>query len=217
MLERRFLNPYAPVRFTRNRLPHRQQDGITYFITFRLADSLPQSLLGRWKLERAKWLKVHPEPWSEKVEAEYHRRFTTRVEDWLDEGHGGCQLHDPAIRECLESVLRRFNGERYRLHSWVIMPNHAHLLVSLAKNESLEKIMNGWKGVSARKINRLQGTRGVVWMKDYFDRMIRDAAHFWRIARYIRRNPVKIKLATSAFTLFESDHVRDVLDGRANG
>lgn len=126
-------------------------------------------------------------------------------------------MRESAIRECLESVFRRFDGERYRLHSWVIMPNHAHLLVSLKENESLEKIMNGWKGVSARKINRLQRTRGVVWMKDYFDRMIRDAAHFWRVARYIRRNPTKAKLTAGPFTLFESDHVRDVSDGKANG
>ena len=54
-------------------------------------------------------------------------------------------------------------------------------------------------------------------MKDYFDRMIRDAAHFWRCARYIRRNPTKAKSRPGEFTLFESDHVRAVLDGKANG
>lgn len=62
MLERQFLNHYAPLRFTRNRLPHRQQTGITYFITFRLADSVPNDLIEQWRSDRAKWLKSHPEP-----------------------------------------------------------------------------------------------------------------------------------------------------------
>jgi len=97
------------------------------------------------------------------------------------------------------------------------MPNHVHALFSLAPRWKLESILHQWKGSSARAINGHLKRAGPVWMKDYFDRMIRDVAHFWRCARYIRRNPVKAKLRVDEFTLFESDHVRDVLDGKANG
>ncbi len=256
-LERRFYNPHAKTRFTDNRLPHRQQDGITYFVTFRLADSLPQNLLDQWRSERAMWLKFHPEPWSVKVEAEYHRQFSVRLEDWLDDGHGSCLLRAATMRKCVESVLRRFDGARYQHHAWVIMPNHVHMLVSLAAGEDLGELLKAWKGASSRAMKKLCpaaiGQEGVpegrhscrpghadmprsgrqecrpsetalavaaderIWMKDYFDRMIRDAAHFWRCARYIRRNPAKAKLRLGEFTLFESDHVRNVLDGKACG
>lgn len=258
-LERRFHNPHARTRFTENRLPHRQQDGITYFVTFRLADSLPKNLLDQWRSERAAWLKLHPEPWNEKDEREYHRRFSVRLEDWLDAGHGTCLLRSARIRECVTVALRRFGGLRYQHHAWVIMPNHVHVLVSLALGEDLGKLLQAWKGTSSREMKRLlpetidqeggsasearhscrpgnaesvrtgrqecrpsalelaAAAAGPVWMKDYFDRMIRDAEHFWRCARYIRRNPGKAKLGLGEFTLFESDHVRDVLAGKANG
>jgi len=251
-MERRFHNPHAKTRFTENRLPHRQQDGITYFVTFRLADSLPKDLLDQWRSERAAWLKVHPEPWSELAEVEYHRRFTAKFEGWLDEGHGSCLLRKPEVRAKVAKVLGNFVGVRYEHHSWVIMPNHVHLLFSLATGETLEKTLQGWKGVSSRVVTamssgisgrtdaspegrhscrpekrdgagvgrqecRPSAADGPVWMKDYFNRMIRDAEHFWRCVRYIRRNPVTANLRPGEFTLFESDHVRAVLDGKANG
>lgn len=258
-MERRFHNPHAMTRFTENRLPHRQQDGITYFVTFRLADSLPKELLNQWRSERAAWMKFHPEPWSERDEAEYHRRFTAKFEGWLDEGHGSCLLRHGRIRDRVGAVLGRFDGVRYQHHAWVIMPNHVHALVSLAPGADFGKLLQAWKGASSREMKRLlpqtidqdgapasdgrhscrpgrvelvrtgrqecrpseidlaAAAAGPIWMKDYFDRMIRDAAHFWRCARYIRRNPAKAKLPKEAFTLFESDHVRDVLDGKANG
>lgn len=216
-MERKFFNPYGEIEQSKNRLPHWQQNGVTYFVTFRLADSLPKKLLDQWWSERAKWLKLHPPPWSEHDERKYHQEFTSRIESWLDEMHGSCHLRTSANRKAVESVIMRFNGRRYWHHAWVIMPNHAHVLVSLAAGEDLGKLLKALKGTSSKAVNSLIRGQGALWQKDYFDRMIRDAAHFWRVARYIRRNPEKASLTNQAFTLFESDHVRDVLDGRANG
>ena len=70
MQELRFFNPYADIRQTKNRLPHWQQEGAVYFITFRLADAVPSRLLAQWESEREAWLRVHPEPWSTEVERE---------------------------------------------------------------------------------------------------------------------------------------------------
>jgi putative transposase len=118
-------------------------------------------------------------------------------------------LGEPAARAALCEVLGKFDGVRYEHHAWVVMPNHVHALFSPAAGESLGKTLQGWKGVSARK---LQGTagNGNLWQKDYFDRLIRDAEHFWRVARYIRRNPAR--LPAGRFTLFESEPVRKELD-----
>ncbi|WAC21335.1 hypothetical protein OVA24_08045 [Luteolibacter sp. SL250] len=69
----RFLSGEAPIDKTRRHLPHWQQDGKTYFVTFRLADSLPSSPLNQWTADRARWIAEHPQPWSPETEAEYHR------------------------------------------------------------------------------------------------------------------------------------------------
>ena len=97
------------------------------FVTFRLADSLPQSKLHAWREERNTWMEIHPEPWSVAQEAEYHRKFTARIDHWLDQGYGGCLLKDSANRQIVEDVVMRFQDERVRHESWIIMPNHAHL------------------------------------------------------------------------------------------
>ena len=76
----RFFNPYGEIRFTKNLLPHWQQNGATYFITFRLADSVPTHLRTQWEEERATWLRFHPEPWDVRTELEYHKRFTGAIE-----------------------------------------------------------------------------------------------------------------------------------------
>jgi hypothetical protein len=76
----RFFNPYGEIRFIKNLLPHWQQNGATYFITFRLADSVPTHLRTQWEEERATWLRFHPEPWDVRTELEYHKRFTGAIE-----------------------------------------------------------------------------------------------------------------------------------------
>jgi REP element-mobilizing transposase RayT len=95
----------------------------------------------------------------------------------------------------VDNVLTKFDGQRYVHHSQVIMPNHVHLLFSLEQGQALEKVIKAWKGVSSREIQRIhECDKSRFWAKDYFDRLIRDEAHFWNVARYIRRNPPKAHL-----------------------
>jgi hypothetical protein len=104
MDELRFFNPYAEIRHSENRLPYWQQEGATYFVTFRLADSVSSHVLGQWQDEREAWVRAHPEPWSFEVDREYHQRFSGAIERWLDEGQGACFLRRPIARK---SQLRR--------------------------------------------------------------------------------------------------------------
>ena len=205
--ELRFFNPLAEIARTRNCLPHWQQPGATYFITFRLADAVPAGLRAGWLAERRAWMAWHPEPWSAEVEKEYHERFSGRVDEWLDAGHGECVLRDDACRGMVEAALRFRDEAEYLHHAWVVMPNHAHALVSLHTGAALEKVVGAWKSVSSRRINARLGRRGTLWQEDYFDRLIRDAGHFGNVARYIRRNPVKAGLRRG-FTLYESELVK---------
>lgn len=90
------------------------------------------------------------------------------------------------------------------------MPNHIHVLLVLNRGFPLEKIVQNWKRRSAREINRLMGSSGAFWQKDYFDRIVRDQEHFANCLRYIRRNPVKAKLREDEYTLYESDMVKGI-------
>jgi REP element-mobilizing transposase RayT len=208
MNEPQFLDPHAEVALSQNRLPHWQQDNCTYFVTFRLADSVPQPLLDQWAGEREAWLRWHPQPWPPEVEREYLERFARLVEQWLDELHGSCLLRAGDPQRIVAAALQHFEGQRHQQHAWVVMPNHVHTLVSLRNGATLDKLLQSWKGFTAHEINRLNGQHGAFWQKDYFDRLIRNADHFWNCVRYIRHNPVKAHLKPGEYVLYESDYVK---------
>jgi REP element-mobilizing transposase RayT len=177
MNELRFFNPYADIRHTENRLPHWQQEGAVYFITFRLADSVPSRLLAQWESERAAWLQVHPESWSTEIELEYQERFSGALESWLDAGHGVCRLGRRDCAQIVAETLHHFEGERVAMISFVIMPNHVHALFVQNPEWLLEKLVRSWKGFTARQINAVLGRSGGLWQRDYFDRLVRNERH----------------------------------------
>jgi REP element-mobilizing transposase RayT len=185
----RYFNSHEEIVKTRNNLPHWQQEGACYFITFRLGDSLPEEILAPWRELRAAWLDLHPRPWDEATQMEYHKRFSHEIDKGLDEGHGSCLLRVPDNATIVADAFRHFDRDRYLLHPWVVMPNHVHLLVSLAAHCTLEKQISSWKRIAARAIHSRNGGSGTFWQKDYFDRLIRDHEHFMKVARYIERNP----------------------------
>ncbi len=210
----KFYDPTRESRRTLNRVPHLEQPGMTYFATFRLADAVPAKRLADFVREKREWLATQPDrPWSEAVEKEYHRRFSTRFERWLDRGCGSCLLRDPENAGIVAETLRHFEGERSLVHAWVVMPNHVHLLFSPLGDHAIASLMHSWKGFSARQINTRMNRSGAVWQKSYFDRMIRDWDHFSNCARYIRNNPKKAKLGEGGFLYGESDFVRRMLGG----
>ena len=204
-IEPKFFNPFEEIEKTAHNLPHWQQPGATYFITFRLADSIPATLLRGWEEEREAWLARHPEPWTDLIEREYHVRFSGRIDTWLDDGYGACHLREASLRMPLTESVQFRDGDRYRLHAWVAMPNHVHLLATLREGEKLESEVGAWKSVSAHRINGLLNRSGALWQEDYFDRLIRDREHFANCVRYIRRNPGKARLRVGEYGHYESD------------
>lgn len=207
----RFLNDFGEIHKSLNHLPHWQQGTSTYFITFRLGDSIPATLLKQWGLERDLWRTDHPQPWSPETEMEYHRLFSTTIDRHLDQGHGSCLFREPANAIIVADALRHFDSSRYLLHAWVIMPKHVHLLLSLKEGESLEQIVASWKRFTAKQIHEKNKSTGTIWQKDHFDRIIRDWDHFMNVARYIRRNPEKANLPEQAYQPYEAAWVRRLL------
>lgn len=156
-------------------------------VTFRLADSLPAVVVERLAAE----LKALPP-----AKQEPERR--KRIEAYLDAGPGACHLHDPRVAAVVESALLFFDAGRYRLHAWVVMPNHVHALFTPADGFSLSGIVGSWKSYTSKAANRVLGRTGQFWDEDYFDRYVRDEAHYATAVAYIENNPVKAGLCTAA-------------------
>jgi len=202
--ELRFFNPEGPIEFSENRLPHWQQEGAVYFVTFRLADSLPEEKRSRWAADRENWRRYHPLPWTDQTEMEYHRLFSSSWDHWLDSGEGECQLENPVYSALVVKTLMHFEGKRTRILSCVVMPNHVHALFVLHPGCKLDEVVGSWKRHSAREINKMGGWTGGFWQKDYFDRLVRNAVHLVRCLGYIRSNPEKAGLGPGRYRLFES-------------
>ena len=134
-----------------------------------------------WKEELIIWKYQHSEPWSEEIEQEYPRKFTWRLESWLDEGYAACIFNDPANRSVLEQTLMHDHETKAIHHAAVIMPNHVHLLFT--PHAPLEKLMQSWNGIPARRIGM-----DSIWQKNYRDTLISDTSHFTNAVRDIRRN-----------------------------
>jgi REP element-mobilizing transposase RayT len=209
--ELKFLDGAGEIRRHHNRLPHWQQSRTACFVTFRLWDSIPADLLSEWREDRDAWLAEHPKPWSAATEMSYHLKFSARIDRWMDEGYGSCVLADSFMAEMLGETLHMKDGTDYHLHSWVIMPNHVHVLFSPTAGLTLPKIVAAWKRFSATKIHKTAGTSGSLWQKDYFDRLIRDWDHFMNVARYIRNNPGKATLGDKSYSLYEAEWVKRLL------
>jgi putative transposase len=209
--EVQFFNPRQEISFSANRLPHWQQAGGIYFVTFRLADAVPQELLARWGSERDAWLQFHPPPWTEQDQRQYHDRFVVVIERWIDAGNGSCVLRRPGCALLVAEALWHFEGTRYEQISWVIMPNHVHALFRLKHGYALERVLHSWKLFSALRINRIIGATGRLWQRDYFDRLVRNRDHLGRCMRYIRNNPIRARLDPGEFLLFENEIARQII------
>ena len=181
-------------------MPHWRQEGSTYFATFRLGDSLPQSKL--WELTdwRKEWERRHLHPRSMEVWQEFSRKVMKRVEAWLDQGMGSCLLKHAEASAIVERAIRHFDGQRYQLGAYIIMPNHVHVLVRpfVEKEDSLERILHSWKRFTARQINENFMRNGPLWQKESFDRIVRDEEHLYRCIQYIGSNAKKAGLSTQA-------------------
>jgi REP element-mobilizing transposase RayT len=184
-----FFNPNQPIERHRVNLPHWQQGEAWIFVTWRLADSLPKSVVEKLAALRMVWEKNHPQPWNEAEQKEHSRKFTLGFEALLDDAHGECLLAHDKFRKLVSGALLHFHGERYHLDQFVIMPNHVHVLFHPLGENQLEDILQTWKRYSAREINKLRGKAGSLWQREYWDRLIRSEKQLEWTRNYIRKNP----------------------------
>jgi REP element-mobilizing transposase RayT len=155
-------------------------------ITFRLFDSVPADIITRWKEEADR-----------DVSGAEESKIRQAIADYEDKGYGECFLKDCRVAEIVQNALLYYDGVRYRLIRWCVMPNHVHVLIEMNGEWSLSSILKGWKSFTAHEANKLLGRKGKFWMQEYFDRYIRNERHFQYVVQYIDNNPVKAGLVSS--------------------
>lgn len=194
MKESPFLDKHDEVEFHfGGNLPHLHQDGTLQFVTFRLCDSLPVQKCTRLQDAVTDFKTKHPEPWDSLTRSLYRKLISPIEEQLLDNGYGSCILRNPLVRKIVIDSLLYFNDSKYRIIGYVIMPNHVHLLLYTHGDNKLSKILQSLKGFTARKINDILNTQGSIWMKESFDRAIRNKEHLENCIDYIRKNPTHLQ------------------------
>ncbi|HEU5125531.1 MAG TPA: transposase [Verrucomicrobiae bacterium] len=197
-------NPLRTGIHTRGYLPHVKREGALYFVTFRLADSLPAEVLLRFEREKAGRLRrlndcakrgLKPDDLPEEIARDFHRA----LERYLDHGAGACYLRRPEIADLIMNAMRHFHESRYLLLEWVVMPNHVHAMLWPMPNCLLSDILKSWKQFTSRRAKKILGMANQpFWQRESYDHWIRDDDEKARIARYIRNNPVKAGLCTTS-------------------
>ena len=180
----------------RGRLPHWEKDAGLYFLTFHLAESLPRPVLDKIAerhriLIAAKRVGAPLLPSQKVLVAEFS---PAKLEEYFDRGVGSCFLGDPRIAELMANAFSFWQGKRYRLVAWCVMPNHAHVVCRLLPGQELSKVLQGWKSFTARKANAILGRSGAFWQREYYDRLIRNGDELDRAVRYVVSNPERAGL-----------------------
>lgn len=185
--------------------PHWSQAGAVVFITFRTHDSIPRKVVERWEREKQQWLSSRgwnaDDGWSsilpqltEPQRAEFQKHFDRCRETFLDTCHGRCLLRQPELARIVADSLLHFDGQRYRMGDFVVMPNHVHLLAAFATADAMKEQCDSWLHYTAYRINEAIGEKGEFWQQEPFDHLVRSAEQYEYLRQYIADNPLKAGL-----------------------
>ena len=197
-------DPAADLLIDEHCRPHWSQAGAIVFVTFRTKDSIPREVIQRWHQEKLEWLQIKGiarpnledalKLLSEQDRGAFHKRFRRQREMYLDTCQGRCLLRDVELAQIVADSLLHFDGERYRMGDFVVMPNHVHLLAAFGKEDAMREQFDSWLHWTATKINQAIGERGHFWQEEPFDHLVRSPEQYEYLRDYIRDNPMKAGL-----------------------
>ncbi len=190
--------------------PHRHQPLSVCFLTMRLNDSIPKSVVQGWHRERLQFLQrygiVCSGDWetgyqclTSEQQKDFKKHFSRQRELTLDNCLGECELANPLASQEVAKSLLKFHGDRYWMGDFVIMPNHVHCLVAFKSAEIAKTQPGGWMRYSARKINQSMERSGVLWFPEPFDHLVRSNSQLEYLRKYIRDNPAKAGIGGEKF------------------
>jgi type I restriction enzyme R subunit len=167
-------------------------------------------VLELWEQQKQEWLRHRgidsSAHWSEIVptlsqtdRAEFLTTFNRCRETYLDSCNGRCLLRRPELAEVVADALLHFDGDRYHMGDFVVMPNHVHLLAVFPTAEAMKVQCDSWLHYTAFRINRMLGEKGKLWQQEPFDHLVRSQEQYEYLRHYIEDNPKKAGLSESEF------------------
>ncbi len=205
--------------YYRRYLPHWQPNNATYFVTIRLADSLPRAAIARLKLERRNFMKqlkdhlidskthstvISPKKRRLALRSRINLKIFKAYEDILDNNDAGPHwLTIPAVAEIIKEAIEYRNHKEYALRAYSIMPNHVHMIVKLLihnlngkehKGYPLTNVLQGLKSYTGLIANQALNRKGSFWQSESYDHVIWDIDELERLILYTIHNPVKAGL-----------------------
>ena len=206
--------------YYRRNLPHIQPSGATFFVTFRLAGSLPKEVVLRLKEEQSKnerrLFKVKDETERKKKIDDQRKLYFGKFDEILDNATSGpCWLNEERIVKVVADAIHLHDKKEYDLLAYCIMPNHVHLVftvrhdfitsvraearaTSTTSRYSMTDILRLIKGATARDANKILNRTGAFLQHESYDRVVRDEKELNRIIGYTINNPVKARLVKNA-------------------
>jgi REP element-mobilizing transposase RayT len=174
-----------------------------HYITMRLSDALPRSVMQAWHddidrriamLREAKGREL-----AEQEERELVHRAIGKIERQLDTGFGSCLLVDDRAAAAVEAVIWQMDGIKYQLHAWSVMPNHLHALLTPLNLVTIDEIVTEWKAESTRRVNQELRRSGGVWHPNVIDFEVEGPSAFTRFRQTICQNPSSVGLSDWPF------------------
>jgi REP element-mobilizing transposase RayT len=176
---------YVPLK-SRGELPHLYKDGGTYFVTFRLFDAVVPSTLRASNHTPIDGEDLLEDP--VRLLSEYDPPIQM----------GSCLLAQPSVAQIVHNAILHFNGDRYELVAWCVMPNHVHTVFAPLRGFEPNGILHSWKSYTSHAINKLLKRSGTLWERESFDHLVRSARSLELFVRYTEENPVAAGLCRMA-------------------
>lgn len=176
---------------SRGYLPHWERDSACYFVTFRTADSLPAEIADEISSQHKSILCTAQQMHRDlSASEEQHLARLQTIEKYLDRGAGACHLAKREVANIVANALRHFDGKRYCLFAWCVMPNHVHVVFQVSPEIKLGSVPHSWKSFTAKQINAALGIQGEFWQHEYYDHLVRNDGDLERVVRYVMDNPI---------------------------
>lgn len=201
-----FLEKRKHIEIWGRKLPHWFQENKTMFVTFRLADSLPKNKVEEFLADRANMLKEEKRTAGNNTRKAYDIMMMRKMEYCLNNGYGNCILRREDVRNVLVEALYYYNNKEYLLHTFVVMPNHVHILLSSLTNKPINNIIGKVKGFTTFQLRKSLGINEDIWQKGIFDRILRNWDEFEKYVDYIANNPKS--LPEDSYSLYIQESIR---------
>ena len=193
--------------FYKRNLPHYQPQNGIFFITTRLAFSLPEKVKIKLRMEKEYYsktiLKLKTKKEVLQFQREFHKYYFDYFDSFLDKYESTINwLSNPEIATIIKDNLHYWDSKRYILFAYCIMSNHIHIVlkpleIEANQYESLSKIMFGLKSYTANKCNKILNRKGQFWTAESYDHYIRDYNELAKTIDYTINNPVQVDLVNN--------------------